>query len=588
MEEQPAQEQEQEHETEMSQTSADTSRHHPPDQDVPRAEDDVPTAATVRIVPVVDPAGPVADASDAAHGQDAPAETAPRQTADAPEAATQAADAPTVPILSPSHDGSLADAVWPSNPVFPVDPAAPTVPLSQGAGDFTAPAYPEFASYPGGVYPPADERTWITTSKRVALAQPLSRGIAALLFGATLFTVILAAGLGLVIAHGEWATSVRAAGVAALVAAVAFLVGTVLRAVVGRRGQRAVLLGLVAVVILGSLGAGGLVLAAPLRLAQAHALEASHSWSAAIHEYALTGEHGPASRDLARVYGEWGDALRRQQRYAAAVDRYYVVIATYPAAISEARHAADGLRQTISAWLASGASDIPYASLLDHLGAFPHAGWCDAPCQSSASMLAAQTHFQYGVALVAQKQYEQAGAQFEAVTTQFPASPYAARAHTSAASAYYAFGQQQLALSQQQAAANQDHDAAATCAAVVPLFAKLSQSYVDTPEGANAKHALAAPVTVKGLLSGYPTHPAPTMYLSRHISASTYFSDDYSASLDANGRFTFNRVAQGKYNLSAAFSDGHGVFWYGSSPSDVYDISVGPLCTVVLPSYHWS
>ncbi|HEX9057855.1 MAG TPA: hypothetical protein VF818_10015, partial [Ktedonobacterales bacterium] len=213
---------------------------------------------------------------------------------------------------------------------------------------------------------------------------------------------------------------------------------------------------------------------------------------------------------------------------------------------------------------------------------------CDAPCQSSASMLAAQTHFQYGVALVAQKQYEQAGAQFEAVTTQFPASPYAARAHTSAASAYYAFGQQQLALSQQQAAANQDHDAAATCAAVVPLFAKLSQSYVDTPEGANAKSALAAPVTVKGLLSGYPTHPTPTMYLSRHISASTYFSDDYSASLDANGRFTFNRVAQGKYNLSAAFSDGHGVFWYGSSPSDVYDITVGPLCTVVLPSYHWS
>ncbi|HEV2235908.1 MAG TPA: hypothetical protein VGR57_04520, partial [Ktedonobacterales bacterium] len=136
-------------------------------------------------------------------------------------------------------------------------------------------------------------------------------------------------------------------------------------------------------------------------------------------------------------------------------------------------------------------------------------------------------------------------------------------------------------------AVGQAERAGANCPVAVPTYQKLATIFADTPEGASASAALAAPVDVTGTLTGYPTDPAPTLYLSRQISGSTIFSDDYRATLGAAGAFTFSGVAVGSYNLSAALPDGSGVHWYDAQTGNPYTIVVGPLCTLALPMYTW-
>jgi hypothetical protein len=196
---------------------------------------------------------------------------------------------------------------------------------------------------------------------------------------------------------------------------------------------------------------------------------------------------------------------------------------------------------------------------------------CDASCQTNVSALEPQTHYQYGVQLANQERYAEAIIQFELVASQFPQSPYAPRAHTAAATAYYTLGQSELT---------------SYCPAALSAYQTLASKYADTPEGAQAKAALEGPADVTGVLTNYPASAPPTMYLSSHVY--TYsFSDEYRATLDGSGRFTFSQVEQGKYNLSELRVDGSQWYWVDKATGSPYTISVGPLCTQDIGTYSY-
>ena len=424
-------------------------------------------------------------------------------------------------------------------------------------------------------------RTMPGLARLSAIWRPLARVGAGTLFAAALLPMAVALLVGLAATRGEWASGALGAGVAALAAGGFYLIG--LMAGAGTTGRaysrtplrrRAVFPRLAVAVVLVGLGSAGLGLVNPLHLAQARALEASHDWAGAVQEYQLAGQRAPASHDLARVYDEWGEDLAGHGRYAGALANYLTVLTTYPAAAGEDRRAVADLIQAYTVWLDGASGDLPYDAILQGVGSDLQASWCDASCQTSLADLQAQAHLQYGAVLAGEQQYTLAIAQFNLVVSQLPGSPYAARAHAAAATAYYGLGQSQLT--------------GGICADAVTTFQTLAGKYGDTPEGGKARAALAAPVDVTGSLKGYPANQAPTMYLSKHVLGDRYyyiFSKDYSAQLDASGRFTFHQVQQGQYYLSAILPDGSGTYWRDKNTGNLYSVVVGPLCTVQIGTF---
>ncbi len=346
--------------------------------------------------------------------------------------------------------------------------------------------------------------------------------LVALFFILSLAAIILAAVGILVSARQDWAVAGVVAGLVAAILALIYLGVLVWRISLGRRALNTILLGLGAVVILGGLGASGLLLPQPLHRAQAGTFEASANWTGALDEYLLAGEHKPGSHTLARVHVEWGEALEHKGQYAAAITQYGIAITVYADATDEVHRAQ--------------AED-------------------------------ARAHFEYGTQLASQGKSADATTEFEFIAAHYPASSYAHQAHSSAATAYLALGKAQIGK--------------VNCDAATSTYQALAANYADTPEGAQAKTALAAPVTVTGQLTHYPTNPKPTMYLSRSASGpGTYysFSMDYSATLASDGSYAFHNVKQGSYGLAALLPDGSGQYWPSPSGSVIGEV-VGPLCT---------
>jgi tetratricopeptide (TPR) repeat protein len=420
--------------------------------------------------------------------------------------------------------------------------------------------------------PPDDALPAAPRSKR--WAQPLGRGIAVLLGASAPLVMVVAALLGLALAHGEWAAGLRAAALTGLALGAATVVATVARAATGHRAARGVALGLGAALLLGLLGDSGLALIPATHLAQARAYESSEQFDQALTQYTLAGEHAPTSRDLARVNVEWGDALARDGRYAGALVRYLLVLQRFPAVSEQTTPARSGLLRAYGRWILVGGGGLTFDTVLAQLTAVRQAPWCDATCQGALDRLLAQAQYEAGRDAARAGQHTAAAAHFDSVIAQFPTSLYAPLAHAAAAAEYLAIGQAQRA--------------GATCTDAVATYQKLATTFADTPEGTTAQQALTAPVDVIGSLAGYPTDPAPTMYLSRHIAESTYFSDDYHATLSATGTFIFSGVTPDSYNLSAAFPDGSGIHWYDAQTGNPYNVVVGPLCTLALPAYSWA
>lgn len=440
--------------------------------------------------------------------------------------------------------------------------------------------------------PPADRSTTPTTGAATLAVGPaqssgsltsvmgrlfpsVSRPAASIALGAVCATFAAAGGLALALSQGDWGSAAWAAGLASLSLGAICLIMVSVRSVNVRPSRRLAQATLAVMVAFAALGGIALGVANPVRLAQARALESNRDWPGALREYVLAGELGPSSADPARVYLEWGDDLAQRGQYSGAIDRYEQVLTRYPRANAADQRAVASLWPTYANWLAIPNDQLPFIAIIAKLRNYRQAPWCDAACYVAASLLEAQARFGYGAELMSAKLYPQAIRYFESVAATNAASPLIAPAHTAAATAYYALGQSQL------------HGP--SCPTALPSYQTLAVTYKDTPEGKLASAALAAPVPVAGALVGYPNNPAPTMYLSRHVTGTltSDFSDDYSAALDGSGHFTFATVTPGRYNLSAAFGDGSGRFWQDTKTNSPYAVVVAPLCAVNIGTFHW-
>lgn len=513
------------------------------------------------------------------------------------------------PSPYPTYPGAVpatpAYPGYPSYPAYPAYPGSPSMPLPGtepgAAGPASAGSYPgapgtlppgtpypetpatpyyPVASAPYPYAPPYPVPATIPLTPQRRTAGPFPVWLTVVIVGGSLALLVVAFLVGALVAGQDWAGSALVAGIAAIVLALGAIALLIVRVALGRRAGSAIALGVVGIVLLIAVGLGGLAGAAPIHGLQAGVLEGGSSWSAAIHEFALSGEHAPNAPDIARVYNEWGESLLKQGTFSAALDRFNTVITTYAQSGSASQDRANlGLFNTYGRWITANTSDVPYPNAFTFVEQYAQNSACDSACQTAAAGYAAQGRFQYGEQLLAQGSYLEATVQFEAVQSKYATSSYAAQAHAEAAKAYLALGKQQIA------GENCATDAVAT-------YQTLAKRYADTPEGKQAQAALKAPVTVTGNLTGaYPRNPTPTAVLSKHIDPNSfYLSSEYSTSVNAsNGSFAFHNVKQGTYNFSTfAYVPGaiDYVYWYTGN-NNYYFVQVGPLCTVQLGAFQY-
>lgn len=505
---------------------------------------------------------------------------------------------PSAPAL-PGTPGEAPVPLYPvypgANPAYPAYPTYPTYPSNapyQGAPSTPLPgsypstgpgSMPSMPLYPGGppaqYYPVGAPATIpfgnLGESRPVpAFARPLPLWLVIVLPVAALVVVLGTFIADTLAAHADWADSASLAGIIALALCLGALIVLGVRIALGRREGASIVLGLALVAALAVTGIGGVTFSSPIHRFQGRSLEGQGLWAAAADEFGRSGERAPNAPDIARTYDEWGESLLAHNSYAAALDRFNTVITVYDESGAAVDRGYDGIFHTYAGWVRNSPSDAPYANAIEFFGAYAGRSSCDSTCQSNAHGVEAQARYQYGQQLFAGGSFEDAITQFEAVQSQFSTSPYASQAHTAAAKAYLALGQQQLT----------SGDCVNTA---VSTYKTLATKYIDTPEGKQAKAALAAPVSVTGHISGpYPRNPAPLGMLSKHVDPPNFvFSAEYTTGINAkSGAFTFRNIKQGKYNFSTVVQDGSFidyVTWFGVG-HNYYFVQVGPLCTVHL------
>lgn len=421
-------------------------------------------------------------------------------------------------------------------------------------------------------------------ARRRQPAKPWTQTMVAL-FGTWAFNIILISiVVGIARAHGEWANGAIIASLVCLCLCLISLAVLVVRTIRGRAGLKFILLGAMAVLLFEALGGVGISLVRPLHLAQAHTFEARHIWNRAISEYQLGGETGPSSRDPARAYDEWGEALDSQGDYTDAISAFYTVLSHYSQAQTEAQRAAQGLLEAATRWFSTNPTTPSYATVIPILARFRHNSYCDSACSVAMGAIEVQARFSYGTVLSSHNTAADdlvAIQQFEAIIGDFPSSSLVSRAHTAAARSYYQLGQLEIA---------------SNCPAAVLAYQILVVRYADTPQAVQAQVLLDAPVTVTGSLilsTGSPQ--SAEVYLSRTVTpiegssnpGDISYSDDYQTAPDASGDFSFTDVQPGQYNFSASINNGPQVYWYGQNPSDYYGVTVSPICLADIGSYSY-
>lgn len=412
-----------------------------------------------------------------------------------------------------------------------------------------------------------------------ALALPWPLWLGGVAIGGTLLAVLGAFLLSVLVFHTDWARGALAAGITALIAATLAALLWIARFVAGQQAYSALVLTLVFVTILSGLGVVGIQEALPIHGIEAAHLEQTQQFASAIREYELSGQIAPASASIARTLDEWGEALLAQRRYNDATVRFNTVLTLYPQSGAYTTRATNDLYVTLRTWLHAGATGMPFANAVDFLNSYRTSKTCASACQNEAAALEGQARFFYGEQLYAAADYLDAAQQFVTVQTKLGSSDYAAEARTEAAKAYYAYGKAQVSTP--------------SCANAVPIYKNLASNYANTPEGKSAAQALAAPGTVRGVLTGYNGGNPPTLYLSRQADpANFYYSDNYSASINAkSGAFTFSGVKQNAYFLSAVLDTGgtyEYTLYHDKSSGQAYVVVVGPLCPTNIGSVPFS
>lgn len=466
-----------------------------------------------------------------------------------PPGAGMAKDATTVPVPTPASQPLEYDA-----PTQEMPPRDATLPLDY-------PVHPAYPTAPGRQPSPPGES---------ALARPFPP-LLNIAVPVAAVAVVLVGYLLRVLTGGDWADGVGTVAALAFVLAIGAAAVAGMRYVLGRQGQRFVPLSALLVGSLLVTGIASVIAVSPLHLAQAHAEENAGRWSAAIHEYQLGGEYRSTSSDLARVYDAWGEALLRQKNYAAAEEKFLMVLTRYRDTGALADRARAGRYHVYAQWLRAAPDAVPGQKALDALQTYQRNRGCGSDCQADITALLPQAHYRYGEELLAASKYSDAIAQFDLIAGQYPRSAVANEAHAAAATAYYGLGQRLLA--------------ASFCTDAVPVYKTLSATYGDTPEGKKARAELAAPRDVSGRVTGLSNPSSATIHLSTRINPDTYsYSNEYSAKLDKSGNYTIKNVKQGKYYISLTRPLGgtteYAYWWADAKRTAYYSITVEPLCSV--------
>ncbi len=476
-------------------------------------------------------------------------------------------------------------ASLPANPVYPGGPSVPLGSPMQGAYPPMYPGYPASypgypASYPGAPMTPYGAPLTVPLQQadsplRRALAEPFPVWLSAALVAGAVALVAVAYLASVLAGQEDWADGAGTAGLVAVGLAFVGLIVAIVRGALGRRAVSMLVMSAVLVVGLSAIGATGVFASPQIHGFQAHALEGSHDWQDAVHEYTLSGEQAPNAPDIARTLDEQGEQQLANGQYAAAIATFRTVSTQYDQAGDPVGRANTDTFNAYSAWVKSQAGDVAYFDAITFFESYRTAASCSASCQGAVAAIEPQARYQYGEQLLGQSAYSQAIGQFEAIATNFSSSSYASQAHEGAAQAYLGYGKQELASECPTPLPYGDSPTAALAA-----YRTLSTTYADTPEGQQAKTALAAPQDAVGNFQ--KALPSAVIYLSKNYSVSTGdASNDYvTAFSTTSSTFTFHNIAQGSYYMT--YTDNTGASYYIGTQNNPVAFPVGPLCATDL------
>ncbi len=398
--------------------------------------------------------------------------------------------------------------------------------------------------------------------------------------------IVAAAGLLVVLqlTGSDWAAGAMHLAIGAGIIAVVIALAAAVRTFLGmgaktnpRRVFQFVSAGL-SILLLLALCLVGLTQQSTIHGLQAHNLEGQQQWQSAINEYQLAGEGAPASENIARVYNEWGEQFSAAQRYEDAFAKFNIVMNNYGSATSGVDRAQSDTIKAYLGWGQQASQQHDYMAATSHYDALLQLSYCTTSCQQQASALDATAYYNLAESQLTAKNYTDAINTFGIVMSRFPSSPEAQKLHGDLAKAIFGNGQQQLATS---------------CPSAIPTYQQLATQFADTPEGQQAKTALAAPQPVKGRFIGFVpnssslTQEAALMQgLTGSISQSQFFqmlTGAPTVTIQSDGSFSFMSVKQGTYDLAWGTINGNTgnesfTFYYRNDGSPVYVANVGPLC----------
>jgi len=492
---------------------------------------------------------------------------------------------------------------YPSQPApYPGQPApypSQSVPYSGPGGDVApgqqAPYYPPSgplapqymgpnATWPGtgpaqqGQDPYGNVATLAPPAQRTSvLAQRLP--LVALL---TLGAVVILAMVGAQLTGKDWAAGTLRAGIVTGIVALLIGLATGARSIAGmasrenpfRRAQYtgAAVIAAVLLVISG-LSYG---LQAPIHRVQAHSLETSQQWSAALDEYGLAGEAAPVSEDLARVQNEWGESQNKAQKFDSAIATFSIVLLSYTSAKLGVRRAQAGITTAyFNAGLLATANK-QYVQAMQSYDALLNLPFCEKTCQAETNRLDATTYYHVAEVALAAQDYSTATTAFNTITTRFASAPEASMIHVDYAKALLGLGRKLVASS--------------SCSDALGTYQAITKNFADTASGKQAAIDLLAPQAVKGQ---FTTTPATGVIvyvdlitnLKIDAQGSILSADNVAyAQVKSDGSFTFDAVPLGTYPLEWFTYDSAGNAKTGSyyvfkgTSNPYYVANVQPLC----------
>jgi tetratricopeptide (TPR) repeat protein len=499
-------------------------------------------------------------------------------------------------VVSPTAPADPRPVVIPPPPPAyqqPPQAVQPTYqPYPQGAQPYTSPhqqsGQPPSSPYaqPGQPYAsPYPAQPKPAPKQPGKLAQPLPLWV-------LLVSIVLVVAL-MVVLHltgSDWAAGAAHASTAALIIGLTLIAVLVVRTINGMasslnsRRLWQYIFSIISIAVLLIYSGISQALVPTLHLAQASSLEQQQQWQAAINEYTSGGERAPQSVSLARTYASWGLALNDKQNYNDAVNKFNAVIQQFNGSNNSAQ-VARAQQGMIAARFALGQQSMQakqYADATSRFDTILALSYCDSSCHAKVSSPDATAYYELGEGHLQSKDYTNAVTAFDNVLTNFSSAPEAKQLHGDMAKSLLGQGQSMRSTS---------------CSSAIPTYQRLAKEFKDTPEGKKAQSDLNVSQTVSGTFSNIEKDATYSQIALVHGLTGGMNTDALQSAWDnatlktdiqSNGRFVFNNIAQGSYDLLWYGNDGtyayYEFIYHQATKQPKYVASVGPLCSVDMGS----